>query len=120
MDRSTVNVNRARLARDEESSTEREALLSQLWERYRVQRAKELSIERKAYLSQVRNRYRILRARESSAQTHSNTEQNGQPNRHKFERVTNSWVNKENSVMNYHTNGLSEIQTIHAHYSPLG
>lgn len=122
--RSTVNARRARSARDEESSTEREARLSQLRDRYRaereressvqreahrrqdrdrhrVQRARESSVEREARLSQDRDRHRIQRARESSAQTHSNTEQNGQPNSHRSERVTNSWVNKENSAMNY-------------------
>lgn len=76
--RMTVRAKRARLARDGQSSTEREARLSQ-----------------------CRSRQRTQRARESSAQTHSNTERHDHPNSHRSERVTNSWVNKENSAMNY-------------------
>ncbi|XP_059221537.1 uncharacterized protein LOC131996104 [Stomoxys calcitrans] len=112
--RSTVNARRARLARDEESSTEREARLSQLRERNRTARERESSMEREARRSQDRVRRRVQRARESSvdhearlsqnrnriqrtresAQTHSNAEQNGQP-------ISHRWVNKEYSAMNY-------------------
>lgn len=112
--RSTVNARRARSARDEESSTEREARLSQLRERNRTARERESSMEREARRSQDRVRRRVQRARESSvdhearlsqnrnriqrtresAQTHSNAEQNGQP-------ISHRWVNKEYSAMNY-------------------
>ncbi|XP_035217046.1 uncharacterized protein LOC118190447 [Stegodyphus dumicola] len=81
--RSTVNARRVRSARDEESSTEREARLSQARDRYRAERERESSVEREVCRSRDRDRHRIQRARESSA------------------RVTNSWVNKENSAMNY-------------------
>ncbi|CAH0701135.1 unnamed protein product [Spodoptera exigua] len=112
--RSTVNARRARSARNEESSTEREARLSQLRDRNRTERERESSIEREARRSQDRVRRRVQRARESSvehearlsqnrnriqrtresAQTHSNAEQNGQP-------ISHRWVNKEYSAMNY-------------------
>ncbi|GBP07782.1 hypothetical protein EVAR_73191_1 [Eumeta japonica] len=111
--RSTVNARRARSARDEESSTEREARLSQLRIDIELREnlnrgvrsspqpgsgfdiefreTRESSVEHEARLSQDRNSHRIQRTRES-AQTHSNAEQNGQPHR---------WVNKKNSAMNY-------------------
>jgi hypothetical protein len=77
--RSTVNAKRARLARDEESSTEREAHCSQDWDRYSVPRARKSSVEIKAHLSQDRDRHRIQKAKKSSAKTHINTVQNDQP-----------------------------------------
>jgi hypothetical protein len=43
IDRSTVNAKRARLAKEEKSSTEYEARLSQLRNRYRIQEARESS-----------------------------------------------------------------------------
>jgi hypothetical protein len=56
--RSTMNAKIARFARDEESSTEREARFSQ-----------------------DRNRHRIQRTKKSSTLTYSYIEQNGQSNR---------------------------------------
>jgi hypothetical protein len=78
MGRSTVNAKKTCLTRYEKSSTKREARLSQ-----------------------DRNRHPIQRAKESSTKTHCNTEQNEQPNNHRSVRVTNSWVNKEKSAINY-------------------
>lgn len=65
--RSTVNARRLRSARDEESSTEREARLSQLRDRYRAERERESSVERELRRTRDRDRHRIQRARESSA-----------------------------------------------------
>jgi hypothetical protein len=42
-----------------------------------------------------------FRKPENRPHGHSNTEQNGQPNSHRSKRVTYSWINKENSAMNY-------------------
>ncbi|GBP22845.1 hypothetical protein EVAR_17199_1 [Eumeta japonica] len=127
--RSSVNAKRVRSQRDEESSTEREARLSQLRDRYRaereressierevrrsrdrdrhsVQRDRESSVEREARLSQLRDRYRADRERESSVERE--VRRSRDRDRHRIQRtressarVTNSWVNKENSAMNY-------------------
>ncbi|KAF7278394.1 hypothetical protein GWI33_008432 [Rhynchophorus ferrugineus] len=126
---SSVNARRVRSQRDEESSTEREARLSQLRDRYRVereressierevrrsrdrdrhsvQRDRESSVEREARLSQPRDRYRADRERESSVERE--VRRSRDRDRHRIQRaressarVTNSWVNKENSAINY-------------------
>ncbi|KAF7274564.1 hypothetical protein GWI33_012786, partial [Rhynchophorus ferrugineus] len=110
--RSSVNVRRVRSQRDEESSTEREARLkrevrrSRDRDRHSVQRDRESSVEREAQLSQLRDRHRADRERESSVERE--VRRSRDRDRHRVQRaressarVTNSWVNKENSAMNY-------------------
>ncbi|CAH2094973.1 unnamed protein product [Euphydryas editha] len=129
--RSTENARRVRAARDEESSTEREAHLTQARDRYRaerereresslerevcrsrdrdrhtVQRDRESSVEHEARLSQLRDRYRAERERLESIE--HEVRRNQDRDRHRIyraressARVTNSWVNKENSAMSY-------------------
>ncbi|XP_045455661.1 uncharacterized protein LOC123665392 [Melitaea cinxia] len=125
--RSTVNARRVRSARDEESSTEREARLSQA--RDRVERERESSVEREVRLSQARDRHRVEIERESSVEREVRRSQardryraegeressverevrrSRDRDRHRIQRaressarVSNLWVNKENSAMNY-------------------
>ncbi|CAD7002006.1 unnamed protein product [Ceratitis capitata] len=126
---STVNTRRVRSARNEKSTTEREARLSQARDKYRaerkressvereirrsrdrdrhtVQRDRESSVERGARLSQLRDRYRAERERESSVEreVHRSRDREShriQRARESLARVTNSWGNKENSAMSY-------------------
>lgn len=72
-----MHTRTVRSAKDEESSTDREARLSQARDRYRAEREGEFPVEREVHRSRDRDRHR-QRARESSA------------------RVTNSEINNEN------------------------
>ncbi|XP_053946212.1 cystinosin homolog isoform X2 [Anastrepha ludens] len=66
--RSTVDARRLRSARDEKSSTEREARRSQMRDRYRAERERESSVERQVRCSRDRDRHTVQRDRESSAE----------------------------------------------------